>query len=311
MKILITGGAGFIGSHVADVLVRRGDRVFTIDNYTTGRFENTNERTFVFDDNIANGLAVREIFESIRPDVVVHAAASYDDPDNWFRDATTNVCGTINAVKISDTFDVKRFVYLQTALCYGLKPETQPIPIDHVLNPVGSFAISKVAGERYVMESDLDWVSLRLANVYGPRSVSGPVPAFWKRLSEGKECFVADSRRDFIYVDDVIRVIVKAIDGKGESGVYHVATGQDCPILTLYQEIVAAMGLDMPDPEVQKRSPDDAATILLDATETRVDFDWDAVTPLDFGVRKAIAWYEEWGVEKTFTHLGDKDNGNH
>src|SRR5207248_5759161 len=169
----------------------------------------------------------------------------YKDPDNWAEDSRTNVVGTANVVPASKAAGVRRLIYFQTALCYGLQPLEQPITLDHPLQPQGSsYAISKTAGEWYVRLSGLDWISFRLANVYGPRNLSGPLPTFFQRLSEGKSVFVMDTRRDFVFVDDLADVALKAIGGGGESGVYHVSSGSDVSIKQLFDATVKAMGIE-------------------------------------------------------------------
>jgi UDP-glucose 4-epimerase len=235
----------------------------------------------------------------------VHAAASYKDPEAWAEDARTNVVGTANVVRAAERIGVNRFVYFQTALCYGVKPLEQPISLAHPLLPGdSSYAITKTAGEHFVRLSSLDWISLRLANVYGPRNVSGPLPTFFQRLSEGKRCFVMDTRRDFIFVDDLVEVAMKAVDGVGRSGAYHVSSGSDVSIKELFDATVGAMGVELDeDVEVRPRNPDDAPSILLDPSATHEQFDWAAEFPLDRGVKAAIDYYNSHGVAETFTHL--------
>ena len=115
--------------------------------------------------------------------MVVHTAASYKDPEDWSTDALVNAVGTANIAKACKTFGVSRLIYFQTALCYGTKPLQSPISLDHPINPVNSsYAISKTAGEHYVQFSGVEWVTFRLANVIGPRNVSGPLPIFYGRL---------------------------------------------------------------------------------------------------------------------------------
>ena len=153
MKVLITGGAGFIGSHLADRLLARGDEVLVIDNFATARRDNLgeHERLTLVEGTIVDPELVQRTFAGFEPDVVAHAAASYKDPDDWSEDAATNATGTANVVKASKTAGVRRLVYFQTALCYGLHPLEQPITLDHPLRPGdSSYAISKTAGEHYV-----------------------------------------------------------------------------------------------------------------------------------------------------------------
>jgi UDP-glucose 4-epimerase len=308
MRVLVTGGAGFIGSHLIDRLLARSDEVLVIDNYATGRRDNLPESApglTVIEGDIADPQTVTEAFEQFRPEVVVHAAASYKDPEDWPSDASTNVLGSALVARAAVAADVRRLIYLQTALCYGLHPLEQPITLDHPILPTASsYAISKTAGEQYVALSGLDWQSFRLANAYGPRNLSGPLPTFYSRLTSGKPCFVMDTRRDFVYVSDLIDLLVQSIDGAGGQGAYHVSSGADYSIEELFQATVAALGVSLDEPvEVRPRGADDAFTILLDPSRTAADFGWATSVPLEEGVRAAIEYYERFGITDTYTHL--------
>jgi UDP-glucose 4-epimerase len=307
MKILITGGAGFIGSNLADRLLARGDEVYIIDNYATGRHDNLTpqKNLTILEGTIADSNFVNNAFDQFQPEIVVHAAASYKDPTNWAEDARTNAVGTINVVKASERLKIQRLIYFQTALCYGLHPLEQPITITHPLCPGdSSYAISKTTGEYYINLSSLDYISFRLANAYGPRNLSGPLPTFFSRLTTGKACFVMDTRRDFIYVQDLIDIVIKALDGLGTRGPYHVSSGSDYAIKELFDETVKALGIKLEkDIEVRPRNPDDAYTILLDPSKTNRDFNWKITTPLHDGVQAAIEWYKSHGLTETYTHL--------
>lgn len=307
MKVLITGGAGFIGSHLTDRLLERGDRVLVIDNYATGRRDNLRpqEKLEIVEGTIADAELVEQIFGGFKPEVVVHAAAAYRDPDDWAEDARTNVLGTANVVQAAKRFGAGRLIYFQTALCYGLQPLEQPVTINHPIRPEGSsYAISKTAGEQYVALGGMDFLSFRLANAYGPRNLSGPLPTFYHRLTNDKPCFVMDTRRDFIYIDDLVEVVMKAIDGQGEPGYYHISSGSDYSIKELFDATVAALGVRLEqDVEVRPRNPDDTYTILLDPSKTNQAFDWQVSTPLEEGVSAAIEWYRQHGITQTYTHL--------
>lgn len=306
MRVLITGGAGFIGSHLADRLLAKGNVVLSIDNFETGRRDNIKPHehyTFVEND-IAHTASMFDLFESFKPDVVVHTAASYKNPDDWVRDCHTNVLGTINVIEATKRAQCKRLVYFQTALCYGLKPVEQPVTLEHHINARGSsYAISKTAAEHYIELSGLDFVSFRLANAYGPRNISGPLPTFYQRLTAAKPCFVMDTRRDFVYIDDLIDCVEKAVAGQGQ-GYYHIASGGDVSIKELFDATLKALDMTLEqEVEVRPRNPDDAYTILLDPSRTQQDFSWSVKTPLEVGVKAAISYYQQYGVEQTFTHL--------
>jgi UDP-glucose 4-epimerase len=307
MKVLITGGAGFIGSHLADRLLARGDEVLAIDNYATGRRDNLtpHKNLKIVEGTIADEHLVQEAYDTFKPEQVVHAAASYKDPNNWTEDSRTNVLGTANIIQASQRSGVRRLIYFQTALCYGLHPIEQPITLSHPIRPEGSsYAISKTAGEHYISLSGLDFLSFRLANAYGPRNLSGPLPTFYQRLANDKKCFVMDTRRDFIFVADLVDVVVKALDGKGEKGYYHISSGSDYAIKELYDATIRALGIvEKEQVEVRDRNPDDVFSILLDPSKTNRDFSWKASTPLIDGVSLAIDYYKKFGISETYTHL--------
>ncbi len=311
MKVLITGGSGFIGSHTAERLLGKGHEVFVIDNYATGRRDNlrNNPKLTIQEGTIADKAFVDKCFADFKPEFVIHAAAAYKDPEAWIEDTHTNVLGTIHVVQASKAQNVKRLVYFQTSLCYGLTPVEQPITLKHPLfsgsYPGGSsYAISKTGGEQYIELSGLDFQSFRLANAYGPRNISGPLPTFFQRLTSGKNCFVMDTRRDFIYVDDVVDVVEKSVSGAGTRGYYHISTGSDYSIKELYDSTILA--LQMPEKaqvEVRARNEDDVFTILIDPSKTKKDFSWEPKTKLADGIRTAINYYKEYGIQETFTHL--------
>lgn len=308
MKVLITGGAGFVGSHLTDRLIGRGDDVLVIDNYATGRRDNLPDSApglRVIEGDIADRDLVDRSFGEFGPDVVVHAAASYKDPNDWAEDVRTNVLGSVLVTKAAEATGARRLIYLQTALCYGLHPIEQPITLDHPIRPGdSSYAISKTAGEQYIALSGIDYQSFRLANAYGPRNISGPLPTFYSRLTGGKPCFVMDTRRDFVYVSDLVDVLEKAVDGAGRTGAYHVSSGGDYSIQELFDATVAAMGITLDEPvEVRPRGEDDAFTILLDPTATNRDFEWQPTVPLQKGVAETIAYYRAYGITDTYTHL--------
>jgi UDP-glucose 4-epimerase len=298
VKALVTGVGGFLGSRLAEGLLHHGWEVAGIDNFSTGRAENVPDGVEVVDGDVRR----RTDIPRGDWDVVYHLAASYKDRGDWERDASTNVLGTINVVREAQRTGA-RVVYTQTSLCYGPSPAS-PVALDAPLDPHGSYAVSKTAGEAYIMDSGLDFVSLRLANIFGPRNLSGPVPAFWKRLTEHEPCTVVDSRRDFVFVDDMVWVAVRAAT-RG-SGVYHIASGSDHPIVDVYRAVADAMGVDAPEPVIVPRGPDDVATLLLDPARTEADFGWTAQTPLRRGIEAAVAYYDQKGVPALFTHLAAK-----
>ena len=306
MNVLVTGGLGQIGSHTAEILLERGDNVLAIDNLATGRKEHLreHENLQVVIGSIAEKGLIDELFCEFEPDVVVHTAASYKDPNDWYNDSLTNCVGGSNVVRASIEHGVKRFIYFQTSLCYGLKPIEQPITLNHPKFPAStSYAITKTANEDFLEISGLDFVTFRLANVIGPRNVAGPLPIFYQRLKDGKKCFVTKSRRDFVFVKDLSRVVLKACDGIGH-GAYHFSSGSDVAIETLYKAVVKAMEIaEYPSPEIKELGEDDVISILLDPSKTFQDFGHIEFTPIEETVRQAISYFQKYGTLGEYTHL--------
>ena len=178
------------------------------------------------------------LFNEFRPDVVVHAACSYKDPDDWYNDTLTNcVRGPAWWIWPSAMAYSALFIFKRRCVMACINRATGDAFAS--AKPGGSgYAISKTANELYLVI----WtrhVTFRLANVVGPRNVAGPLPIFYQRL-RGKQCFVTESRRDFVFVSDLAKTVVKACDGAG-SGAYHFSSGSDVAITELYDEVVKAM----------------------------------------------------------------------
>ena len=306
MKVFITGGCGQVGSHIAEMLLERGDHVLAIDNLVTGRKEHLKEHKNleVIIDTISNKDLIDKLVSEFLPDVIVHTAASYKDPNDWYNDSLTNCVGGSNMINAAKNFGVKKFIYFQTALCYGVKPLEQPVTLNHPKFPANSsYAITKTANEDFLEISGLDFVTFRLANVVGPRNVSGPLPIFYQRLKDGKKCFVTKARRDFVFVKDLAINVLKACDGIG-SGAYHFSSGTDVAIKELYDAVVEAMNIkEYPAPDVVELGKDDAASILLDPSRTFKDFGNIEFTPLKETVAAAIEYFKVHGTLGEYTHL--------
>jgi UDP-glucose 4-epimerase len=306
-KVAVTGGAGFIGSHCADKLLSQGHTVCVVDNLTTGRRSNVPAAAQFVEADIA-GHDFHKIFADFKPDSVIHAAASYKDPKDHWSDARTNVMGSVQVARLCREHDVRQTIYFQTALCYGLTPKS-PVPITHDLSPFDtSYAMSKTAGERYLMLADIPLTIFRLAHICGPRNVSGPIPTFWRKIKNGEPCKITDSRRDFVHVGDLVEIVSKRLHApfapfRNIPNIYHVSSGSDWPILAIYHFVAEAVGKMDGKVELLAGGPDDAKTILLDAAETKRDFCWIPATKIKDSIAAAVKWYEENGVTDTYTHL--------
>jgi len=292
---------------MAELHLARGDDVMVVDNFETGRrihLPDVHEQLTVAEGSIADRELIDRLVGRFKPDVLIHTAASYKDPDNWYGDMLTNGVGGVNLIRAAEANKVGRFIYFQTALTYGTNPREHPITLAHPKDPGNSsYAISKTVTEDYLALSRLDYVTFRLANVIGPRNVSGPLPIFFDRLKQGKRCFVTAARRDFVFVKDLARTVLKAADGVGR-GIYHFSSGSDVAIVELYDAVVKALKLNAyPEPERRPLARNEAPSILLDPSRTFADFGRMEFTPLEQTVREAVAYYEAYGVQGGYTHL--------
>jgi nucleoside-diphosphate-sugar epimerase len=305
MRILISGGAGCLGSNLVERYLPCGHDIMVIDNFATGRREVVPlglDRLTVIEGSVADAKLVDRCFGEFAPTHVIHSAASYKDPSDWNEDARTNVAGSINVARASQAAGVKRLVNFQTALCYG-RPDKVPIPVDAPLRPFTSYGISKTAGEQYVMMADVPAVSLRLANVTGPRLAIGPIPTFYKRLKAGQPCFCSATVRDFLDMEDFFSVMDLALADDAPSGVFNVSTGEGKTIKDVYDAVAAYLGIEPPAAPIVPPGDDDVPAVVLDPSKTEATLGWRAKIGFDDTIRRMLAWYDAHGVSAIYSHL--------
>ena len=304
MRILITGGAGCLGSNLIEYWLPKGHEILVIDNFATGKREVVPEvdGLQVVEGSVVDQALVESSFNSFKPEIVIHAAASYKDPDDWQTDADTNVSGSAVVVRACERHKVKRLVNFQTALCYG-RPNEVPIPVSHPVAPFTSYGISKTAGEQYVLMGDLPTVSLRLANVTGPRLAIGPIPTFYKRLKAGQGCFCSDSKRDFLDMQDFLEFMDLAIRDDAPTGVFNISTGEANSIKEIFDLVTAHLGLPAQDVPVVPVGDDDVPVVALDASETCEAFGWKPKNGFESIITRQLEWYDAHGVNDVYSHL--------
>jgi len=304
MRILITGGAGCLGSNLVEHWLPLGHQILVIDNFPTGKREVLPKMAGlqVIEGSIADAGLVERAFREFRPEIVVHSAAAYKDPANWQEDASTNVIGSINVARAAEAVGVRRIVNFQTALCYG-RPKQVPIPITHPLQPFTSYGVSKTAGEQYLLMSKVPVTSLRLANIAGPRLAIGPIPTFYKRLQAGQKCFCSDTVRDFLDMSDFIALVERVVDENAPAGVFNVSTGEGHTIKEVFDEVAAYLGIAVPDVPIVPPGADDVPAVVLDPVETERQFGWRARVGFSDTIRRQLDWYRAHGVNDVYSHL--------
>ena len=285
MKFLITGGAGCLGSNLIEYFHPHGHEILVIDNFSTGKKEVVPEMPGlkVITGSISDTELVHRAFSEFKPTHVIHSAAAYKDPANWIEDSETNIVGTINVAKASLEHRVERLINFQTALCYG-RPEILPIPVTNPLRPFTSYGISKTAGEAYLMQSGLPVVSLRLANICGPRLAIGPIPTFYKRS-------------DFFELMDIV------LGDEEKTGIFNVSTGKGHSILDVFKTVAAFLDMEAPEVPVVPVGSDDVAQVVLDPRATELAFGWKARKGFKETIYNQLKWYDEYGVNDIFSHL--------
>ena len=305
MRVLLSGGAGCLGAAIVDHLQPRGVDILVIDNYATGKPGNLPPRPglTVVEGTIADQTLIRKLVLDFAPSHIVHSAASYKNPNDWIEDANTNVFGAIHLVAAAKEARVERLINFQTALCYG-RPKQVPIPIDHATNPFTSYGISKTAGEQIIAASGLPFVSLRLANVTGPRLAIGPIPTFYKRLKAGQKCFCTEAVRDFLDLDDFLNLFDLVLPIGGPTGIFNVSTGEGHTIKDVFDQVVRHLSLTLAEPvPVVPVGADDVAAVVLDPSETERVFKWRARYGFEETMARMLGWYDRHGVTDVFSHL--------
>lgn len=306
MRILITGGAGCLGSGLTERYLDAGHDVFVIDNFATGHrgsLPESHPRLQIVTGSVADKAVVDGAFSAFKPTHVIHSAAAYKDPDNWVEDTRTNVEGTVHVVQAARSAGVMRLVNFHTALGYG-RPAQVPIPVDAPARPFTSYGISKQAGENYLAMSGLPFVSLRLANVTGPRLAIGPIPTFYTRLKAGKGCFCSRTVRDFIDMDDFFAVMDIVLRDDAPSGIFNVSTGTGHTIKEIFDIVVEHLGITLkePVPEVDPGA-DDVPAVVLDPSHTIAALNWRPRYAFKETIQRMLAWYDQHGVTAIYSHL--------
>lgn len=307
-KILITGGAGCLGSNLIEHFFPKGYEICVIDNFATGKREVVpeQERLILFEGSVADKIMVERAFQHFKPDYVIHSAAAYKDPNNWTEDTLTNILGAVNVSEACIKHQVKRLINFQTALCYG-RPKEIPISIHHQTNPFTSYGISKTAGESYLIHSQMPTTSLRLANICGPRLAIGPVPTFYKRLKEGKNCFCSEAVRDFLDISDFLNLVDLTLMEEAPQGFFNVSTGIGHSIHEVFTIVCNFLGIEVPEVPIVQVGNDDVQKVVLNPIETERAFNWKASINFEDTITNQLKWYEQYSINDIYSHLSNPE----
>jgi UDP-glucose 4-epimerase len=306
MKLLITGGAGCLGSNIIEHLLPKNIEIAVIDNFATGKRELVPniKGLNLFEGSCSDSNLIKKVFEKFKPTHVIHSAASYKDPLNWKEDVRTNVLGSVEISKACLEYGIEKIINFQTALCYG-KPSILPIPISHPIKPFTSYGISKTAGEHYLLNSGLPVISLRLANICAPRLAIGPIPTFYKRLKNNQSVFCSDSVRDFLDISDFLNLLDILLVNNSIKGEYNVSTGEGHSIKEIHDIVAKHLGQVNLDVPIIPVGDDDVKSVILDPSDTFKKINWTAKISFENTIINQLSWYDKYGISDIFSHLSN------
>lgn len=301
-SILITGGSGFIGSHLVDALIKRGDEVTVVDIAPANPVWGNTRATYVQRDIRDEHLA--DVFIDAKPEYVIHLAAYIDDRASVqepVESAEHNILGTINVLDAARVTSVKRVIFASTGVVYG-NQEQLPISEDAVPKPLTPYAVTKLTGERYLryftLQLGLSACALRLANVYGPRQDGskecGAIAIFTKKLLAGEAPFLngtGETGRDYVYIDDVVDAFLKALESSEET-VINIGTEKEVTTKEIFSYINNAVGTSIkpvPRPEVT----DLVEHVALSSKKAENILGWTPKMQIKEGIEATVQWYKE------------------
>ncbi len=306
MRILVTGGAGFIGSHVTDALLDRGHEIAIIDNLATSLRKNVNPQARFYEHDIRDSDAVGRAFSEFKPEMLYHLAAQADVPksvaDPMF-DAQVNVLGGLTLLRHGVDHGLRKVVFSSTGGALYGDPQRVPCDETHPIRPLSPYGTAKFCFEQYLGTFNrtwgLDYTVLRYANVYGPRqdflSEEGRVVAiFASRMLQDRPLTIdwdGEQARDLIFVSDVVAANLAALErGSGES--YNIGTGRAASVNEVFALLKAITGYQR-DPNRGPGRKGDVRSIALDSAKAARELDWRAAVPLEEGLRRTVEYFRQ------------------
>jgi UDP-glucose 4-epimerase len=306
MKVLVTGGAGFIGSHVVDTLIEAGHHVVIVDNlweHGGGKMENVNTKATFYKMDIRDS-ALQEVFEKEQPEVICHLAAQHSvkiSTDDPVHDASVNILGLINILQNATRFGVRKLIFSSSGATFGTV-EKMPINESTTQHPESPYGTTKMASESYLRfwknMYGLDFTILRYGNVYGPRQdplgEAGVIAIFSRQILLNEPVRIdwdGEQQKDYVYVGDVARANLSALEaGSGEA--YCIARGEGTSVNALYQGLVKEIGHEVEIRRAPKR-PGDIYLSYFDCNKAYRELGWQAQVGLEEGLRSTVNYFRE------------------
>jgi len=302
MKILVTGGAGFIGSHVTDMFVDEGHDVVVVDDLSAGRREQVNPRAKFYQVDIRSP-ELSQVFESERPEVVDHHAARANVRESMEKPilyADVNILGSLNLLECSRRFGVRKFIYISTGGAEYGEPDYLPVDEEHPIRPLCPYGTSKHTVEHYLpiyqRQYGLDYTTLRYANVYGPRQdpfgEAGVVAIFAERMLHGRQAIIngsGEQERDFVYVEDYARANVLAL-AKGSGAAYNLASGKGTSVNVIFRLLSRLTNYRLEEVHGPPK-PGEVFKIYLSIEKARRELGWEPRIGLEEGLQRTVDYF--------------------
>ena len=317
MKVLVTGGAGFIGSNVVEQLINNNHKVCVVDNLSTGKVDNLNQEARFYKCDITNTEVLRLIFEVERPEVVYHFAAQIDVQNSLKKpafDANINVIGTVNILECCTKYEIKKIIYPSSAAVYG-NPKYLPVDENHPIDPISFYGISKHTPEHYIKTFcslyGIKYTIFRYSNVYGirqePKGEGGIISIFIDKFLNNEVPVIfgdGEQTRDFIYVKDVARANLLALNC-ADSNIVNISTNVPITVNKLYETMKKIFKSDVQAVHKEPRKGD----ILHSSLDTRLAKEllgWKVKYSFENGVSETIAYYTDLYNRKNKEAITDK-----
>jgi UDP-glucose 4-epimerase len=306
MKILVTGGAGFIGSHVADALIKEGHNVIILDNLSTGQKQNLNQKADFIQADITDFEKVSEIFQKHKPEIIFHFAAQMDvrkSVEDPIFDARNNILASYNLIKLAHENGVKKFIFSSTGgATYG---DTDERPTPETLKewPLSPYGIAKLSIDKYLHYYHaifgLKYTSLRYGNVYGPRQnphgEAGVVAIFLKKMLTGETPTIngdGKQTRDYVFVEDVARANILALENIEKVGIYNVGTSTETDVNKLFGEINKNFGKKFKEIHGPAKLGEQK-TSCLSYAKIKEGFGWIPSVDFSQGIKETFEWFSK------------------
>lgn len=303
MKVLVTGGAGFIGSHISDKLIENGHEVVIIDDLSSGKKENINPKAIFYKLDIKDKDGLEKVFIIEKPDIVSHHAAQADvvksmnDPSF---DAKINILGSLNIIQPCIKYNVQKIIFASTSVVY---PDTNELPTkeNYLIKPISAYGVTKYVVECYLQlfyeSCGLRYTAFRYGNVYGPRQnpngESGVIAIFSKQLSSGKTPTIfgdGNKTRDYVHIDDVVSVNMLVLDKSGDGNVYNIGCGKEIKDIEVFNAIKKTLRVNI-DPIFAKKRKGEHSRVCLDSNKAEKELVWKPKVAFEEGILQTVSYY--------------------